>query len=257
MAGTSTAIGNLRTGTTYQVQVRATSLGGSNSGWSPSGTGTTGNAAPAFASDTATRSFPENTAAGVNIGTPVTATDADAGDTRTYRLGGTDAASFAIVEATGQLRTGSGVTYDFETDSSYTVTVEVSDGTDTDTITVTITLTDVGPPAKPAAPTFGQTTSTSIEVHWLAPESPGADITDYDVQYREGTSGSFTSHDHTGTATTTTLTGLTADQSHEVQVAGGQCRGRGRVVGLGHRARHGQRPARLRRGELPLHPDGE
>ena len=38
----------------------------------------------------------ENTAAGENIGAPVAATDADAGDTLTYTLGGTDMASFAI-----------------------------------------------------------------------------------------------------------------------------------------------------------------
>ena len=40
----------------------------------------------------------ENTAAGENIGDPVAATDADAGDTLTYTLGGADMASFDIDE---------------------------------------------------------------------------------------------------------------------------------------------------------------
>ena len=247
------------------------------------------NAAPAFATDTAARSFPENTAAGTDIGDALTATDADSGDTLTYTLGGTDTASFDIVSTSGQLRTKSGGTYDFETKSRYTVTVEVSDGTATDTVTVTITLADaneppafttdtaaftvaenttavgtltttdpdaadttvtyalggtdealfsisstgaitfdtapdfetpgcgtnsntctftvtasagaagramstpartvvtvtvVAPPAKPAAPTFGTATASSVVVNWLAPANPGAAITDYDVQYR-------------------------------------------------------------------------
>ena len=42
------------------------------------------------------------TAAGENIGVPITATDADA-DTLTYTLGGADATSFGIDPASGQL----------------------------------------------------------------------------------------------------------------------------------------------------------
>ena len=57
--------------------------------------------------------------------------------------------------------------------------------------TVTVTVTDVAPPAKPAAPTFGTATATSIVVNWLAPASPGAVITDYDVRVRQGTAGEF------------------------------------------------------------------
>ena len=62
------------------------------------------NVAPEFAGETATRRIAENTAAGRNIGAPVVAIDPN-GDTPTYSLGGTDAASFGIVESTGQLRT--------------------------------------------------------------------------------------------------------------------------------------------------------
>ena len=104
------------------------------------------NRAPVFTEGAdATREFPENTASGQNIGLPLTATDADS-DTLTYTLSGTDAGSFNIAQSTGQLSTKSGVTYDFETKSTYSVTVEVSDGRATnnsDSIAVTITLTDV------------------------------------------------------------------------------------------------------------------
>ena len=72
------------------------------------------NTAPKFADDQdpvtdedeedAARKVAENTAAGIDIGAPVVATDADA-DVLTYTLEGTDAASFDIDWATGQLKT--------------------------------------------------------------------------------------------------------------------------------------------------------
>lgn len=99
------------------------------------------NRAPVFTEgSTATRSVEENTGVNVNIGTAVAATDAD-GNTLTYTLGGTDAASFSIVSTSGQLRTKAAL--DYETKTVYTVILTVSDGTLTDTITVTINVTDV------------------------------------------------------------------------------------------------------------------
>ena len=59
------------------------------------------NNAPVFSSSNVSRSIAENTAAGQNVGAVVTATDADAGDTLGYTLGGTDAASFDFVESSG------------------------------------------------------------------------------------------------------------------------------------------------------------
>ncbi len=139
------------------------------------------NSAPEFDDGaTATRSFPENTPAGRDIGAPVAATDSDAGDTLTYTLGGTDAASFDIVGTSGQLRTKTGVTYDFETKASYTVTVTVTDATDSDTITVTISLTNV--PGAPAALTLGSPGQNSFEVSWVAPADGGSPITGYTIQ---------------------------------------------------------------------------
>ncbi len=91
----------------------------------------------------ATRSFAENTGAGQNIGSPVSAADRDGG-TLSYSLEGTDAASFDLVATSGQLQTRSGVTYDYEVKNRYEVTVRVSDGQGgSTTIDVTIDLTDV------------------------------------------------------------------------------------------------------------------
>ena len=101
-----------------------------------------GNVAPEFADDTTSRTVVEGTAAGADIGAPVTAEDPDVGDALTYTLGGTDAASFNIVRTTGQLQTKADL--DYETKASYDVTVTATDGnTASDSIDVTITVTDV------------------------------------------------------------------------------------------------------------------
>ena len=100
------------------------------------------NTAPEFASTSTSRSVEENSSIGTNVGAPVTATDADQGDTLTYTLGGADAGSFTINSSTGQIQTA--VVLDEETDSSYTVTVTANDRTtDSTPITVNISVTDV------------------------------------------------------------------------------------------------------------------
>ena len=112
------------------------------------------NAVPEFSAETAVRTLPENSGDGVNVvGGVITATDSDSGDTLTYSLTGTDAASFEI-DSSGQLKTKTGVTHSFDFESattSYSVTVEVSDSKDAagdadtvidDTIAVTINLTN-------------------------------------------------------------------------------------------------------------------
>ena len=110
------------------------------------------NEAPTFdEGPSASRNMAENTAAGQDIGAPVTATDPE-DDGLTYSLGGADQAAFSLDTATGQLQTKRAL--DYETKSSYAVTITVRDGKDVDdnpevsptiddTITVTITVTDV------------------------------------------------------------------------------------------------------------------
>ena len=103
--------------------------------------------------ESTTRSVAENTASGENIGTPVAATDDDAGDTLTYSLEGADAASFSIVSTSGQLQTSAAL--DYETKNTYSVTVKVTDDSGTsnnsDTITVTINVTDEAENITPVA----------------------------------------------------------------------------------------------------------
>ena len=180
------------------------------------------NTAPVFADASATREVAENSAVGTSVGAVVTATDAD-NDTLTYSLEGTDAASFEIDSGTGQIKTKSGVTYNFEaTKNSYSVTVKASDGTASATIAVTIDVTDVNEKsAKPDKPTLAAVTgsSTSLTATWTKPDlNGGPDIAGYDLQYRVGTTGTWMDFAHSDTAVTTTVTGLTADTSYQVQV---------------------------------------
>ena len=110
------------------------------------------NNAPEFPStETGMRSVPENTATDMPIGDPVAATDADAGDTLTYTLGGTDMASFAINSGTGQIMVGADspdfeMPADADGNNAYEVTVTASDGNTADdaTMSVTIMVTDMG-----------------------------------------------------------------------------------------------------------------
>ena len=124
--------------------------------------------APVFANDSTTRSIAENTPAGVNIGSPVTATDAD-GDTLIYTLSGTDGASFSVVSTSGQLQTKAPL--DYEKKKAYSVTVTVSDGDRTDTIRVAITITDVDETVKTHAPVF----ATDRVTRFVAENTP-ADV---------------------------------------------------------------------------------
>ena len=105
---------------------------------------TPANTAPMFATETAERMVPENTAAGENVGAPVTAMDAN-NDTLTYSLGGTDMASFDIDRATGQIMVGDGTMLDYEgSQMTYMVTVTATDPSGaTGTVDVMVMVTDV------------------------------------------------------------------------------------------------------------------
>ena len=78
---------------------------------------------------------------------------------------------------------------------------------------------DAGP-GKPGAPTVVAAGASSVVVSWEEPVNEGAAISDFDVQYRQGSSGSFTSHSFssTGSTTSTTITGLLPGRSYAVQV---------------------------------------
>ena len=120
---------------------------------------------------TATREVAENTATDTAFGDPVTAEDPDAGATLTHTLGGVDAASFAIVASTGQLKTKAAL--DHETKDSYSLVVSVTDGLNADgepdttadaKIAVTVTVTDINEAPVAADDTATTTEGTAVDI---------------------------------------------------------------------------------------------
>ena len=163
-------------------------------------------------------SVAENSAADTDIGSPFTATDADAGDTVAYSLGGTDKDSFALDASTRQLKTKAAL--DYETKTSYAVMIEATDGTAMVSHIVSVNVTNVDElPAVPAAPTLDSRTLTSLTVSWTAPSNTGnPEIRHYDVRYRAGTSGGYSNGPQDVTGTSATLASLTSGTTYEVQV---------------------------------------
>ncbi len=127
----------------------------------------------------ATRSLPENSEAGENVGAPLTATDQDE-DTPTYSLSGADAGSFDLDANTGQLVTKEGVSYDYEAKASYAVTVEASDGNGgTASIAVTVSLTDVEetPPNRDPVFNEGDSATRTLAENTAGGENVGLPLT--------------------------------------------------------------------------------
>ena len=99
---------------------------------------------PGDQSDRTSRRVPENTDAGVGIGTEVSAMDDD-GELLIYTLDGADASSFGISRNTGQLMTKASLNY--EATNSYRVVVTATDPSGaSDSIQVTINVTNVHDP---------------------------------------------------------------------------------------------------------------
>ena len=142
--------------------------------------------------ESATRSIPENTPAGINVGAPVSA----AGDgTLTYTLSGPDAASFTIVPATGQVRTRDGVVYDYETRNRYTVTVGADDESgEGDTIDVTIHIEDLVAACQPVRNLRTNPGDEYVTARWTtAVQREGrASVLGYQVEMRRGDDGPWT-----------------------------------------------------------------
>ncbi len=188
------------------------------------------NAPPVFANTTATRTITETFAAttvqtAATIGAAIAATDTD-NDTLTYTLAGVDAGKFSIVSGAsgGQITTKVGEAYDYETTTSYTVTLRVSDrkgGSDTIAVTITVTTTTTEIPLVPAAPAVSATSgsTTSLDVTWTAPNNTGRPaITGYDLQYRKGSSGTWTNGPQNQTGTRASIASLDANSAYQVQV---------------------------------------
>ena len=115
---TSTTLTGLTAGKTYEVQVRAGNHEGDGP-WSDTGNAITD-------ASGVTRSVAENSVADTNVGAAVTAKSTNTTYTYTHALSGTDASSFEIGSATGQITVKSGTSLDYETKSSYSVIVTVT-----------------------------------------------------------------------------------------------------------------------------------
>ena len=190
------------------------------------------NAAPTFTDGTSTtreflnESIGDATADAVtrtNIGQPVTATDTDMGDTLEYGLEGTDAAKFTIDTMTGQIRDKGGENYDYETKASYSVTVTVMDDNGgSDTIAVTLNVMDQAEaPLKPGLPSVVPVvaSTTTLDVNWTDRANTGRpNIDTYDLQYRQGTSGSWTNGPQNVTGTSSTIGSLMENTLYQVQI---------------------------------------
>ena len=236
-------ITGLTPNTAYQVQVRATNDEGTGD-WSASGTATTAaNDPPVFSSSTTAFNVAENSTAV----TTATATDSDSGDAVTYAISGADSAKFSI-NTSGEVTFASAPDFENPTDvlstapanaagnNEYIVIVTASSGanaralSESKTLIVTVTNDTNEVPSAPTSlsVTAADTTPTELSVSWTAPTNTGKPaITGYAVQYRAGTSGSFTSHPHTGTTTEATITGLTQGTAYQVQVSATNADGTG------------------------------
>ena len=197
---------------------------GTQSGHKVDGSRTTDNVAPSFTSS-ATFDAAENETA---VGT-VLAADSDADDSVTgYAIaGGADMALFEIGATSGELAFKTAPDFeDPDTDNVHEVTVRATSGTGTRemtaTQTITVTVTDAAEQsAKPDKPELEAVSgsSTSLTATWETPDKNGGPaITGYKLEYKLSTETSWTAFAHTGTAVTTTITGLTADTSYQARV---------------------------------------
>ena len=222
---TTARITTLSVGTVYDVRVRAVNDEGEGN-WSEVSSATTvavPNVPPEFSSSSIF-SVEENV---LSVDT-VVADDADALDGVTGYVvsGGVDSGRFSITSG-GVLSFVSApdfeVPLDSDADNDYVVIVEATSGSGsrelTATQTITVTVTDVTEvPSRPSAPTLSSPSSTSLSVSWSVPSNAGPVISGYDVEFRQGTSGSFSNWAHAGKSTSTTITGLSASTLYEVRI---------------------------------------
>ncbi len=215
---TETTIGSLTNGTVYQVQVRAGNSVGDGA-WSTS--------ASEYPSTTpGAPGAPTLTVGDLSLGVSWAAPSSNGGSAVTgYKVGrcsancGTDT-NWTVTTLTG---TDTSTTLTGLTNgTAYQVRVAATNRGGDSAWSTAASATPAKAPDTPAAPTV-TVWNKSLRVSWTAPADNGASISDYDVQYRKQNSDNtwpnmWTSHAHTGTAVSTTITGLTNDSAYQVQV---------------------------------------
>ena len=191
------------------------------------------NRAPRFTSPAALDAT-ENT---TSIGT-VTAVDDDGADSVVgYTIsGGADQRAFRM-DNRGALTFTTAPDYerpsDADDDGVYEVVVTAASGgrgreqTADMAVTATVLDDDAEAPAAPGRPAVRSVTADTVTLSWDAPANTGPEVDDYDVRYRAIGAADWTEWPHTGTALTTTITGLAADTAYEFQVRAGNAEGTG------------------------------
>ena len=222
---TTATVSGLTNGTTYQVQVRAGNSKG-DSGWSTSATekpSTVPNAPGAPTLSVGDQSLGVSwSAPAVTGGADITDYDVRYCDNST----GCEAANeWTALDDTGNNATSTATTATVSSltnGTTYQVQVRAGNRAGDSSWSTSATSTPAKAPDTPSAPSL-TVGNKQLAVSWTAPADNGADISDYDVQYRKQNSDNtwpvtWSSYAHTGTATSATITGLTNDSAYQVQV---------------------------------------
>ena len=210
--GTSTTITGLTNGLNYTVQVLAHNSVG-NSGWSDSATGTPAPQVP----DRPAK--PTLTAGNAELVVEWTKPAENGAFITDYdvRYKPTNAAPWTYPEFTG---TGTSTTITGLTNGqNYAVEVRATNSVGTTDWSTAATGTPAAQvPDAPGMPTVNPG-DRKLVVKWTAPSDNGARITDYNVQYRQGT-GIWLNYEDSiiSTSLSTTITGLTNGQVYWVRV---------------------------------------
>ena len=173
----------------------------------------------------------ENSAAGKNIGDPITAVDPEDGEV-SYSLTGDNAGLFAVDGSSGQVKTKASLNYELA--SEYQVAFTASDAASNSTsIDVTITVVDdptesPGRPAKPNVKPNPGNGHKALKVSWVAPDNAGPEIASYVIQYRvESSNDAWADVTVDGSVSETILSGLESSTEYEVQVRAENDEGQG------------------------------
>ena len=83
---------------------------------------------------------------------------------------------------------------------------------------------------RPPRPTFTNVTHNRATGNWIEPDDNGADITSYDLQFRQGTTGSYTTISGQ-TGLTYSLSGLMPSTIYQLRVRATNSEGRFGLVG--------------------------